>query len=117
MRRWPLRHRVIVDAAIGGIDYKEIPGTELLSPGLWSVPVYGWELTKSERYVGASLTAIVDLFNIYAPPGRFADNQQIGDTEELGWTVEGNAIDHTNGPGWSPGLVIYQAVRRIYTNY
>lgn len=115
MSRWPLRHRVIVDASSGtdGLDYATMPGLELLPSGLWSVPVYAWELAKSDRLVIDGWTAVVDLLRIYAPPGRFADGQKIGDTEQLGWTVEGSAIDHNHGPGWRPGLVIYEATRTI----
>lgn len=117
MKRWPLRHRVIVNADTGGIDYNTMPGTELLGTNLWSVPVYAWELTKSDRMVADGLTAVVDLFRIYAPPGRFAHGQRIGDTETLGWVVEGNAVDHNHGPGWQPGLVVYEAIRAVYTPY
>ena len=117
MQRWPLRQRVIVNADTGGVDYNNIDGTELLGTNLWSVPVYAWELAKSDRMVADGLTAVVDLFRIYAPPGRFAHGQRIGDTEQLGWMVEGNAVDHNHGPGWAPGLVIYEAIRAIYTPY
>ena len=114
MRRWPLKHRVIVDASTGGVDYNNLDGTELLSANLWSVPVYAWELVKSDRRVWDGLVAVVDLFRIYAPPGRFVHGQRIGDTETLGWIVEGNPVDHNHGPGWRPGLVIYEATRVIF---
>ena len=115
MRRWPLRQRVIVDASTGGIDYKNMPGTELLPSGLWSVPVYAWELTKSDRLLTDTGTAVVDLFRIYAPPARFAHGQQIGITEQLSWRVEASAVDHNHGPGWKPGLVVYEAISIINT--
>ena len=114
MRRWRLRHRVIVNADTGGIDYNNMDGAELVALGLWSVPVYAWELSKSDRLIIDGWTAVVDVFRIYAPPGRFVHGQKIGDTEALGWTVEGSALDHNNGPGWKPGLVIYEATRTIF---
>lgn len=114
MRRWRLRYRVVVDASTGGIDYNNMPGAELLALGLWSVPVYAWELVKSDRLIIDGFTAVVDIFRIYAPPGRFVHGQEIGDTEELGWTVEGSALDHNHGPGWKPGLVVYEATRTIF---
>jgi len=117
LRHWPLKQRVVVDAATGGIDYNNMPGAELLGSNLWSVPVYAWELVKSDRLLTDGLTAVVDLFRVYAPPGRFAHGQPIGDTETLGWRVEGNAVDHNHGPGWKPGLVVYEATRVIYTPY
>ena len=117
MRRWPLRHRVIVDASTGGVDYNNMTGAELLGSNLWSVPVYAWELTKSDRLLADGLTAVVDLFRIYAPPGRFVHGQRIGDTEEVRWRVEGSAVDHNHGPGWQPGLVVYEATRVIHTLY
>lgn len=117
MQRWPLKQRVVVDAATGGVDYNGMDGTELLGTNLWSVPVYAWELVKSDRAVSDGLVSVVDLFRVYAPPGRFAHGQQIGDTEQLGWTVEGNPIDHNHGPGWAPGLVIYEATRVIFDPY
>lgn len=112
--KWPLKQRVLVDASKGGIDYRNIPGAELTGSNLWSVPVYAWELTKSDRVIIDGWIAVVDLFRIYAPPGRFTDGQSVGDTETLGWTVEGNAVDHNHGPGWKPGLVIYEATRTIF---
>lgn len=106
-----------MNADTGGIDYNNMPGAELLGTSLWSVPVYAWELVKSDRAVWDGLVAVVDLFRVYAPPGWFAHGQRIGDTEQLGWTVEGNPIDHNHGPGWRPGLVIYEATRVIFDPY
>ena len=117
MKRWPLKQRVIVDATLGGVDYSNVPGSELLGSNLWSVPVYAWEVVKSDRMFNEGQAAVADLFRVYAPPGLFAHGQRIGDTEELGWTVEGNPVDHNHGPGWSPGLVVYEATRVIYQPY
>lgn len=117
MRHWPLRRRVIVNADTGGIDYNNMDGAELLESSLWSVPVYAWELTKSDRLLADGFNAVVDLFRIYAPPGRFAHGQRIGDTEEVRWRVEGSPVDHNHGPGWQPGLVIYEATRIIHSLY
>lgn len=115
MRRLPLRQRMLVNADTGGIEYAGIAGVELLESNLWSVPVYAWELQKSDRQVVDGMSYVVDVLRIYAPPGRFAHGQNIGDTEQLGWTVEGNPVDHNHGPGWRPGLVVYEATRTIYT--
>lgn len=117
MRRWPLRHRVIVNADTGGIDYSNTPGAELLESGLWSVPVYAWELAKSEKQLIEGSYVVSDHFRIYAPPGRFANAQHVGNTEQLGWIVQGSPIDHNNGPGWKPGLVIYVATRTVWTTW
>lgn len=114
MKRWPLKFRIFVDSSKGGISYADIPGAEEV-PGVgWSVPVFAYERTKSRRDLVDGHLTLVDTFLVYAPPGRFADGQQIGDTSALGWTVQGSAEDSTNNPFWNPGLVTWIATRTTY---
>lgn len=110
MRRWPLRQVIWVDATNASINYAEVPGA-VLDGGLWRVPVYAWELVKSDREFIDGHWQVTDTLHVYAPPGTLVDNQRIGTDRELGWIVQGNPIDYNHGPGWQPGLVIHAASR------
>lgn len=111
MKNWPLKFRIYADGGSGLIDYVNIPGAEEVAGVGWSVPVFAYELTKSRRdFMDGHLT-LVDSFMIYAPPGRFVDGQEVGDTTGLGWFIAGNPEDNTNNPYWNPGLVTWIATR------
>lgn len=110
MRRWPLRQHIWVDASNSGLNYADLPGA-VLDGELWRVPVYAWEIVKSDRDMVEGQWRVTDTLRVYAPPGTLANNQRIGPDRELGWTVQGNPTDYNHGPGWQPGLVIHSASR------
>lgn len=112
LKVWPLKFHIYVDASWGGVDYSTIPGAEPVDGVGWSVPVFAYELTKSRRDFTDGHLTLIDTFLIYAPPGRFSDNQEVGESPALGWIIQGHAEDNNNNPYWSPGLVTWIATRR-----
>lgn len=119
MKQWPLRQTVYKP---GAPIYEEdrfgdpvIVGYEPPIP----VKVYAWETTTGTEINNNDYgwPIIVDILKVYAPPGSFEPGVSIGTSPdqfdpETGrgyWAISTNADDHTHGPAWNPGLVVYEA--------
>lgn len=121
MKKWPLRHTVYKPGA-PIYERDELGNWQLIGYGdPIPVKVYAWETTTGAEVVGneSGWPQVVDVLKVYAPPGSFEPGVNIGtspdqfdpDTGRGYWAVSTGADDHTHGPGWNPGLVVYEARR------
>ena len=106
-----LKHTIYVSASSSqAIDYSTIKGARTIPGKGVAVPVFAYEVVKSEQRRSEGHLRLFETLRIYAPPGYFHAGQAVGfNVDALEWTVQGNAEDSNAGPWWNSGLAIYYA--------
>lgn len=105
-----LKHTVYVTNNDAVIDYTKIDGARTIPGKGIAVPVFAYEVVKSEQRRSEGHLRLFETLRIYAPPGYFYPGQPVGfSADKIEWRVQGNAEDSNASPWWSSGLAIYYA--------
>lgn len=89
-------------------------GNERAGVGSWeSVLVASWWVEKPEELAGDSVLRTKDVLMVHcAPEDAPPAGGLVRTPDQSDWEVQGNVEDYNHGwHGWSPDLVVVQAVR------